>query len=132
MILIASQDDPLASTYIGRPIDVNGGSWKTLDVAATWFKNCLDLHTICANEIVELPSRVLYLGTSKSTKIRLEDGRGRQGSYAALSYCWGITGNFTTSRGMIAERKTAIELWQLPKTFQDAVNISRKLKLEYL
>lgn len=30
------------------------------------------------------------------------------------------------------ERKAAIDLWRLPKTIQDAVEVSRKLKVKYI
>jgi Heterokaryon incompatibility protein (HET) len=80
-----------------------------------------------------LPSRLLDLeGCSNRNEIRLQETGGLHGHYAALSHSWGRIGHFTTSRASIAARKEGIEIKELPKTFQDAMEIARRMGIRYL
>ncbi|GKT78833.1 hypothetical protein ColTof4_11256 [Colletotrichum tofieldiae] len=51
--------------------------------------------------------------------------------YAILSYCWGET-NYKTTSENIEEHFVQIPLPKLPKTIQDAVEVTRALGLRYL
>lgn len=55
-----------------------------------------------------------------------------QAPYVALSYCWGSQKFITTTRATLHLRKKGIDWNQLPKSFQDAINITRRLKIQYL
>jgi hypothetical protein len=80
-----------------------------------------------------LPSRLLDLDCSSNHNvIRLWETEGARGHYATLSHCWGDAGHFTTSRASIAAKKQRIKLEELPKTFQDAVTVARRVGLRYL
>lgn len=72
-------------------------------------------------ETLESPN-IIYLR-------ELPDARGR---YFTLSHCWGLSPQFTTTRATIEERRKAIRVDELPKTFQDAVVITRHLGARYL
>jgi hypothetical protein len=52
--------------------------------------------------------------------------------YATLSHCWGGNSPITTTTDTIKERKRKIPLDELPKTFKDAVIITRNLGLEHI
>lgn len=53
--------------------------------------------------------------------------------YIALSHCWGKgEGILTTTTSTIEERRREITWSSLPKTFQDAISITRALEIEYL
>ncbi|KAH8603101.1 heterokaryon incompatibility protein-domain-containing protein [Bisporella sp. PMI_857] len=54
------------------------------------------------------------------------------GSYITLSHCWGSSKQLTTTRSTLAARISGITFDELPKTFQDAVLLSRILKISYL
>ena len=50
----------------------------------------------------------------------------------ALSYCWGKYPFMTTTTKTLNLRKECIKWGELPKTFQQAINITRNLKIRYL
>ncbi len=97
-------------------------------------QNCVKNHEHSkASGSVPLPSRVLDLECcTNRTEIRLQQTGGLHGTYAALSHCWGQTGHFTTSRASIAARREGIKIEELPQTFQDAVEIVRRVGVRYL
>lgn len=52
-----------------------------------------------------------------------------QGEYAALSYCWGDDeADFKLTKTGIVPKQSVIPLSALPKTLQDAINITRTLQ----
>jgi len=57
---------------------------------------------------------------------------GELGRYAALSYVWGESSPFATTRANIEANKRGIDTDQLPKTFQDAILIAREMGIGYL
>jgi hypothetical protein len=57
---------------------------------------------------------------------------GRPGQYIALSHCWGKEQLLTTTRATVHDRASAIPLETLPKTFQDAVQLTRRLGIRYI
>jgi hypothetical protein len=58
--------------------------------------------------------------------------QGEAANYIALSHCWGSDQNLTTERATLPERLRGIGWDTLPKTFQDAINITRMLGIRYL
>ncbi|KAL9113668.1 MAG: hypothetical protein Q9227_002113 [Pyrenula ochraceoflavens] len=122
-----------ASLVKGRPVEPDAGSPVTLKRAANWVEHCVERHENCAaNTSVRLPLRVLDLGCPSPSRVRLLEPNGAKGSYAALSYCWGRKGQLTTTTKTIVERLNGIHLVELPKTFQDAVLVTRLLGIRYL
>ena len=78
-----------------------------------------------------LPTRVLDVGTLGGS-IRLYQTQGEIEHYIALSHCWGKSRILTTTTETL-EKNIEDILWDsLAKTFQDAVQIVRKLGLKYL
>jgi hypothetical protein len=57
---------------------------------------------------------------------------GQMGRYIALSHCWGKEQLITTTQATFWDRVSGIPLDSLPKTFQDAVQLTRRLKIRYL
>lgn len=49
-----------------------------------------------------------------------------------LSHCWGTSRHFTTTLETISARKNGIGFQDLPKTFQDAVTLTRHIGVRYL
>lgn len=100
-----------------------------------WIQNCEVKHVHCGvPQCPRLPSRVIDIGVLDSYEdIKLVLNAGRSAQYLALSYCWGAG---TT---MIQTTSSSLETWnkgipwqRLPRTFQDAVVITRELGLQYL
>ena len=75
------------------------------------------------------PRSASLLGTERY----IASGDTRKSSfYATLSYCWGERGHFTTMKASIAARRSRILWTEIPKTFQDAVHVTRYLNIRYL
>jgi len=117
------------------------------EMVATWLQQCIHDHPQCKlrpgegglrededPETVELPTRVLDVGTSTRSTIRLVESLGMQGQYAVLSHRWPTdpSQHFMTTTDTITERKIAINLNEMPPTFQDAVRVTRELGIRYL
>jgi hypothetical protein len=89
------------------------------------------------------PTRLLYVGavddpSYDSNVLRLHLGSQVQAEeYIALSHCWGVLSEeekekFCTSQANIDQRLEGFILSDLPKTFQDAVEVTRQLHIPYL
>lgn len=111
------------------------GDPVSLNRLRTWLKGCQSNHSKCNFEPTPLPSRVLDLADPalSQTQIRLvEPALETTGHYAALSHCWGVSRQFTTTKATLEARKSGIDVPTLPKTFQDAVTVTRELGVRYL
>lgn len=101
-----------------------------------WLKKCHQYHKTCSKLRTEpLPGRVLDLGTSSfeaECPVKLVETKNEVANYVCLSYCWGKTLNLKTTTKTFRGHKDD-KLWgKLPRTFQDAVNFTRRLKIRYL
>jgi hypothetical protein len=106
-----------------------------LDLSRRWIEQCRENHPECEAECSdELPTRVLDLGDCHGpVNLRLHERTlGEGAKYVALSYCWGKTGNLTTTKATISDRKCGISWDLLPNSFRDAVTITRGLGMRYL
>jgi hypothetical protein len=104
-----------------------------------WLRLCDENHKhqpLGAMEIESrLPTRVIDVGNDAvSLTLCLSDGNDRAGKYIALSHCWGNEQGkrLCTYRHNIQEHKQHIDFDRLPKTFQDAVRITRALNIQFL
>ena len=79
-----------------------------------------------------VPGRLLYVGDeSKQEHPRVVEGV-RDQPYFALSYCWGSTGFFTTTKANLAQNMSGIPLESLPAVMRDGVVVTRALGDEYI
>lgn len=94
---------------------------------------CNASHVRCRPKSSEMPSRLLYVGSeAEPTCLRLEIQPILK-PYVALSHCWGDkSAIFTTTNATFNSLLLSIPWTSLPKSFQDAVSITRALKIEYL
>ena len=104
-----------------------------------WLRECDETHgESCAFEHGTgepiLPARCIDLGETMkgSLEPRLVIGGGRSARYMTLSHCWGKEVPVRTTRANIDEMATAIRLDELPKTYRDAIAITRSLGIRYL
>jgi hypothetical protein len=86
-----------------------------------------------------LPSRLLYVGnTNNPDSLRLALATGiDKAKYIALSHQWGnILDNekkeFCTTKDNIDQRLSNFNISDLPRTFQDAIKVTRELHVQYL
>lgn len=107
-------------------LDITYAGWR----AKRWISRCDVEHECGRNHIPLLPTRVLAI---KSDPIKLiAPPSGMTGRFAALSYCWGSTGNLTTTSNNIKEREAGIKWETLPNLFQDVVQITRQIGIHFL
>lgn len=85
-------------------------------------------------QLVELPTRVIEVGQKNQDLVRLKSSEGLRGRYCALSYCWGPPEEhpIKTTRSNLVDHLSGIPLQDLPKTFQEAVILTRELNIGYL
>ncbi|KAF4479303.1 hypothetical protein CGGC5_v012095 [Colletotrichum fructicola Nara gc5] len=98
-----------------------------------WLRVCDEEHNHRFKLEVELPTRVLDVGTNEQPKLCLhEEQKPMLGQYVALSHCWGTAQSFSTLRSNVVKFRQYIAFEDLPKTFKDAIEITRKLEFRYL
>ena len=78
-----------------------------------------------------LPTRVIWVG-SATQHPRLYISNGERANYVSLSHCWGGVSPITTTTDTISQRVQGIAYQNLPKTFQDAITITRSLGVNYI
>ncbi|KAH6845644.1 heterokaryon incompatibility protein-domain-containing protein [Chaetomium sp. MPI-CAGE-AT-0009] len=123
----------------------DSGSAEALSVLEGWVNECVAGHEECRWPKVsggreeetkpELPTRVIDVGTdADGGTVRLVETKGRRDDYAALSHCWGPPEKrpLCTTKATFSQHLAGIPVSSLPKTFYDAVAITRRLNLRYL
>ncbi|KAF8963356.1 heterokaryon incompatibility protein-domain-containing protein [Flammula alnicola] len=132
--------DPLSSVFKGREIEkdpsaTNPGPFK---VAEEWIHDCIKHHRLCGPRSPNplLPTRVIDVGTSSSSVIKLLDTKGKfRGPYTLLSYSWGPPPHdYQTTLSNHSSYQTAIIFpkGKVPKTIVDAIELTRMLGIQYL
>ncbi|OAP57820.1 hypothetical protein AYL99_08558 [Fonsecaea erecta] len=110
--------DPLSSASIAR-------------IKATLVQ-CRENHTHCRSDSAfALPTRVLYVGNQTKLPYLLCT-ENEIGDYVALSHCWGSDNTLKTTTNTLEERQNGIDWQTLPKTFQDAIQVTRELGFDYI
>ena len=123
---------------IGFPRLLEAGSATHLKILREWIRCCDNTHQCYPKNLDFLPTRLLDVSDSGSRTIRLltnAPGHTRQGRYVALSHRWGSPeqhAKFCTNKSNIEEFARGIDVARLPKTFQDAVYVTRGLGLHLL
>lgn len=113
----------------------------TLLQIAQWMGECLTSHSKCSKiQTVTatrdiLPLRLLDLAPALHTDlIKLESSKPLpvHTVYVTLSHCWGGHCKTSLTTSSLAKFQTGIHLNTLPRTFQEAVILTRKLGFRYL
>lgn len=96
---------------------------------------CRDQHSLCRkpDQGTRLPTRVVDVGPADSSaEPFLYETSGSSGLYVTLSHCWGGKVSLTTTSKDIRIRKQSLPFSSLPKSFRDAVEVTRRLGIRYL
>ncbi|KAF2108098.1 heterokaryon incompatibility protein-domain-containing protein [Lophiotrema nucula] len=117
--------------------DNHTGSISACRIASRWLTECSEHHTYCNTAAplkARLPTRVLDLrSVGHATDLHLvENSEDTTDSYAALSHCWGGNSHIQTTTSTLQAYLGGIEEKALPKTFAEAVQITRALDIRYL
>lgn len=123
---------------IGFPKLPDAGRDSKFGIIQEWLKDCDGQHTCCPTTSGWLPKRVIdvsdegNLDLVRLWKTRPYEGNDRR--YVALSHRWGDESNprFCTERHNVESFEIGISISSLPKTFRDAVAVTRALGIKYL
>ncbi|KAI9162777.1 hypothetical protein HJFPF1_04369 [Paramyrothecium foliicola] len=120
--------------------------FKRMDILKTWVNECAN-HEICSTLLpsthnTKLPSRVLDLSGSPDVPSKLGDVKiklkecqeGEEGTYIALSYCWGSNPefHFKTTQETLNKHRDGIDYASLPLTQREAILATLYLGIRYL
>ncbi|PMD39428.1 HET-domain-containing protein [Hyaloscypha variabilis F] len=124
------------------PLELDPASQTIFKKIENWISECLGNHKNCQNSAsatARLPTRMLDVGPSDGSRVPflLSDTHKlppKDHKYIALTHRWPQPGEkmLTTTTNTLSERSRGISLNLLPKTFQDAILITRKLNIQYL
>lgn len=107
---------------------------KYLSQMKGWVDTCNQKHGTCKSRLNNsyLPTRVLDVSREPDTIFLYEPDESDRGPYLALSHCWGGTVPIMTKIKTLESFKAGITMESFPKTFQDAISVTRQLQCRYL
>ncbi|KAK2615791.1 hypothetical protein N8I77_002518 [Diaporthe amygdali] len=123
--------DFFGSLAVRRDIEELPSGQPSVDQIITWNHRCRESHPKCQRETPLLPTRVIEVSTEDG-HCRLYESHGERADYTALSHCWGKITILRTLKSNIEAHTNCIKLETLPKTFQDAIKITRIIGVRYL
>ncbi|OAG10012.1 HET-domain-containing protein, partial [Paraphaeosphaeria sporulosa] len=133
LIATGTLDPPHPHIDFKHHIPVSPLDKKCFDLVRSWAKECAN-HKICAKPAqVPLPKRVIEIPADLAQPCRLRAASHVQGHYVILSHCWGKSDIASKLKdSLISTFHNAIPYGELPKNFQDAIEITRCLGFRYL
>jgi Heterokaryon incompatibility protein (HET) len=139
------------SHFTTQPPFRPGRSWEVwqkyespeslIALSRDWLNDCLLRHKTCGPHFqgadAFLPTRLVGVGSQNEPFLRLVLSTDlpptRKTSYTTLSYCWGQgQHSASTTEANYAQRLQVIPTNALPKTFSDAITITRGLGISYI
>jgi len=108
--------------------------WTTVE---RWFQDCVSGHESCSqagDRESWYPTRLLDLGDTTTSAVKIIDTRTTEptGRYVSLSHRWGGHVAMMTTSDTIGSFMESIDFKKLPRTFQDAIVVTRRLGVRYL
>ncbi|OCL02310.1 HET-domain-containing protein, partial [Glonium stellatum] len=117
---------------IAREVSTDSSSKECLDLISAWIKDCERNHPACRRPDAQpLPTRVIKVG-SRNSELKLYTSKNESSRYISLSHCWGGVKSMTLTKDNLNSMAARIPFASLPKTFSDAINITRRLGVPYL
>jgi len=116
----------------------NSSSLECFELIKSWIGTCESGHPDCRSSTSlssGKPKRLLQIVFSEEIlKVKLVNtGTALIENYTALSHCWGDSGHFeTTTDNLKTHENEGIPVLCLPKTFQDAIEVTSKLDIHYI
>jgi hypothetical protein len=99
-----------------------------------WFKTCRESHFACDKHVTTpLPTRVIDVGSIEAgLSERIFVSEGKCADWVALSHCWGGEIPESTTTANLQDREQLLVVDELPRSFRDAIQITRWLGYRYL
>ncbi|OHX00718.1 heterokaryon incompatibility protein [Colletotrichum incanum] len=120
---------------IGLPQLPEPNSEEQLTLLKQWIRSCDSTHSAChrdAEPITDMPTRIVKVTEPIQLLTSSSIGPCR---YIALSHCWGRLQEherFCLYRNNFSQLQECIDLNRLPKTFRDAIVLTRGLGIDYI
>lgn len=132
---VAEHDLSFAATPFGarRPIAVDPSSEACTNMARSWLARCSS-HENCPSQVAApLPTRLVEIShEGQECKLHISTS-GEKDHYVTLSHCWGPDGiKFLLKKANIKQLQNSIHTESLPRSFQDAIAITRRLGFRFL
>lgn len=117
-----------------RMEDLCTSSNRSFATLEWWLSDCQRRHKTCGSTSTSpwLPTRLIDVETQPKLVISDSMDTHMPQPYITLSHCWGTLSIVTLTTSTIATFQTAIPVATLPKTFLDAIVVTRKLGFRYL
>lgn len=117
-------------------VESNTGSQSSWKQAVSWIENCKSNHRTCRQAYEDKawkPTRLLKVSEDPNSIRLCEKDEIPDGTiYTTLSHCWGLVVLGTLLTTNIDSLKKSIPISSLVKTFQNAIEVTRRLKVEYI
>jgi hypothetical protein len=129
---------------IGLPELPEAGTELHFGLIRGWLHDCDTAHStptckpskdtrLTATTSSRLPTRLIHVGRNGEDIVKLQKMRAEDtGDWIALSYRWGDSPPFSTTRQNLSCHINGMMLATLPRTFQDAIKVTRALGRKYL
>ncbi|KAF7874545.1 uncharacterized protein EAF02_008522 [Botrytis sinoallii] len=107
-------------------------------IISSWIKTCINEHVNCNihYDTRFRPRRLIDVGKygTPPRLVETQQNDDRYTKYLALTHCWGkeMPEAATTKTSTLERRLLSIPFKTLPRTFRDAITITRRLGLQYL
>lgn len=116
--------------------DSSTGSSANFELARTWFTQCIEQHSQCkasssSAAISPLPTRLINVEAVNRPFLEITTPNSH-GPYLALSYTWGEGERVLTLRSNYEAHRQCLPLNILPRTFADAIQVTRRLRYKHL
>ena len=93
--------------------------------------SCSKSHRLCRTDVVpQLPTRVLDVCHQPDPRLFCSEGLAAP--YIALSHSWGSSQPLRTLKHNVVSHTEGIAIESVPRTFQDAIRVTRHLGIRYL
>jgi hypothetical protein len=124
---------------VGRVTSDNTSSDASFRRAAQWLQNCAEKHEKCNTGLggnTWYPTRLLDLSNcdrgSRLVHLIQTAEEPPVSPYITLSHCWGATRPLQLTRQTISQPQPTFLIEDMPKTFQDALYVSKRVAIRYL
>ncbi|KAH7309724.1 heterokaryon incompatibility protein-domain-containing protein [Stachybotrys elegans] len=134
LVLYAVPPPMMPAMFHVRERDRGTALEQATGASVRWLNECLRDHDDCQKNLqpAQYPTRLLEIDES-TVRLVLPDETKPNGSYAALSYCWGTKPEFLRlTPSNIGDLMKGIPQTELPIVFQEALNILRALSIQYV
>ena len=125
---------PTIWPVVGVAREVSSTPWSDRRKAhlQDFIHDCLKNHSKCSYQVSKLPTRVIDVGLNDRDEPHLHISNDQVASYVALSHCWGGSSPVVTTSSTLDAMQQGIPINNLPKTFKEAVAVTRILGIRYL